>query len=376
MRFSCFALSLALCATVAGAPIEVRVTNDSEFSFENVPIVMPWDGRTGELPRSILPSGKPVQVDDTDGNGRPDELVFFVSIGPKNETTMRLCGDAPKDPVTSAAHTGMYLKTPERKGFEGPGWESDRIAFRLYWDARNASDVFAKTAPIMSLDAYASNGLDYHVQSKWGQDVLKVGQAVGIGAPAIWLDGKVEKVTTATRTFKVVADGPLRAICDLIYTDWTVGDRKFDLTCRMSIMAGQEWAQADLSLVPKDRLGLLPEFVAGFVKHEDTTLVESLQAGYAGRWGKQALGDKEVPKSNTLGLAVIADPESIAGFAEDKVNTFFRLKADNGKCTYRYTAEWEKTPGAAKSAEEYKKTLEKQSALRQVRATLVKGEEE
>lgn len=366
-----------LCLSgLCSAQVKIEVKNDSDQAFREAPMVVPWT--KAEAPNYMRgeQGGGPVQADDINGDGKPDELVFLVSIGPHQAKTVTLTRGAVPDNITSRASTGMFLPTKATKGFEGPGWESDRICFRLYWDARNATDIFCKTEPIMSMEAYASKGLDYHVQSKWGQDVLKVGTAVGIGGVAIWDNGKVQKVAQANRTFKVVANGPVRAMCDLIYTDWvTSSGKKYDLTSRMSIIAGQTWAQNDMALKAKDG-GELPEFVAGIVKHPETTLIEDKTLGILGTWGKQALGNNQVPKSNNLGMGVIVDPQSVDTFGDDGIQYYAKLKSDGGKTSFRYTAEWEKTPGAAKSSDEYRKHLEEQVALKKISARIVDKAEE
>ena len=70
--------------------------------------------------------------------------------------------------------------------FEGPGWESDKIGYRLYLDWRNATDIFGKKTHKLVLDGVGLDGFDsYHEVSDWGVDVLKVGSSLGIGSVEI-----------------------------------------------------------------------------------------------------------------------------------------------------------------------------------------------
>ncbi|MEJ2307675.1 MAG: DUF4861 family protein, partial [candidate division WOR-3 bacterium] len=86
------------------------------------------------------------------------------------------------------------LKTPpghtdhsEFIRFEGPGWESDKVGYRLYLDWRNGTDIFGKKVDDMVLQDVGQDGFEsYHEMSPWGMDILKVGDALGIGAVGKW----------------------------------------------------------------------------------------------------------------------------------------------------------------------------------------------
>lgn len=358
---------LAIAFAGSAQCVTISVTNNSKDDWADAPIVVEWKNAT-QKPGSVKDGEErlEVQVDDLDGDGKIDELFFVAPLKAGETKKFQVDAEPPTTSTEPRAHTGMYLKSATSKGFEGPGWESDRIAYRIYWDARNATDVFAKTQPILSLKEYAKPGLNYHRLSKWGMDVLKVRTAVGIGGFGAFVNGKVEKVAQAKRTFKVVADGPLRAICDLIYTDWETSTTKMNLTARMTICAGQSWAECKLTAKSLDDKPV-PELIAGFVKlEEETTLVQDPRLAYVGRWGNQALGEGEVLKGGNLGLGIMADPYAIAEIGEDDVNHYFRLKPENGEATYRYIANWYKEPGAAKSADEFEEMMKKAMAVRPV----------
>jgi hypothetical protein len=354
-------LLAVMAAGLAAGDVVITVSNPTSDNWSQAPVVLKWQegmpGRGAKLPLLLKSEGAdtPCQVDDLNGDGTPDELVFLADLKAGQAQSYRLTS-ATLDNVPQRAHTGMYLKTDTMKGMEGPGWESDLIAFRLYWDERNPVDLFGKTQSILSLDAFASAKLNYHIQSKYGQDILKVGKALGVGGFAVMVDGKVEKASYAKRDYRVAADGPLRAAIDLKYNDWETSKRRLQLTARMNIFAGQRWGEAQLKLAALDGQPL-PDFVTGVVKHPDTELIQDKEAGIVGRWGRQALGDKEVPKSADLGLGVVADPQRIVELGQDDVNSYIRMSPGDGTVTYRYHASWEKEPGAAKSAKEYEEKL-------------------
>lgn len=351
----------------------IVVSNPTKEDWKEAPVYTDSHDLLQEIGKdSFVGAGNislPVQMIDLDGDGSADEAFFLPSLRPGDSIALRPGeGGAPSEPARRA-HTGMYLK-----GFEGPGWESDVLAFRIYWDARNATDIFCKRRPVLGLAEYANPEVNYHQDTPWGMDVLKVGTALGIGGFGTWQDGKVVKVTEASRDFKVLADGPLCAVADLIYTDWKAGDRTLDLTARVRMAAGQHFCDVDLWVVPKDN-GPMPELVIGFVKHPETELITDAREGILGRFGKQALGPGESVHSALLGLGVIYDPADAIATGEDDVNTFVRLRprkvdpppglhGNGGWVHYRVNASWEHEPEGAHSTRDYTKILRHVARLR------------
>ncbi len=360
---------LAATAAVCAGTITVSVRNPTGDAWTDAPVVVPWTPAMTEAGAGVLaltgPDTLAVQRDDLDGDGKPDELAFVVSLKP-GESRRYTLGPAPAgfQPVRRA-HARMSLK-----GYDGVGWESDVIAYRIYWNADNAMDIFGKTRPILSLDGWATPGVPHQIENEYGVDVLKVGRALGIGGFGAWINGRVEKVTNVMKDFHIRADGPVRAVVDLEYVYWQPGPMPdlsrqaitsnkaphYDLQVRMSIFAGQRWGEADIRIEPY-RGSPMPEIVTGVPKHEETVLIEDKAAGLLGRWGNQALGDGEKPKAGNLGLAVLVEPGQIVEFGEDTFNTCVRLKPDRGRVRYRYHGSWWKEPGAARSAKEYETML-------------------
>ena len=348
-----FAAAVCVGAFQAGAA-SLSVTNPTDDDWKEAPVVAPLKN-AGDIKSVEIDSKKvAVQADDLDGDGKPEEIVFLAALKPHETKTFKLSADAPETTLPQRAHAGMFLKSPTMKGMEGPGWESDQVAFRIYWDYRNATDVFNKTAPMMSLERFASKGVDYHYLTQWGADTLHVGTALGIGGFGV-LEGKnVVKVADAKRDFKLRADGPIRAVCDFLYTDWiTSSGRKLALTARESIYAGQPWGECQLDLKALDGKEIPPP-VGGIVQHPEGAIIKYQKLGIAGTWGNQALGDGQKKQGGNLGLGVMANPDSIASVGMDGVNIYLVLKPQGGKATFRYITNWFKQWDAVKSPEEFK----------------------
>ena len=219
--------------------------------------------------------------------------------------------------------------------------------------------------------------MPHNIENEYGLDVLKVGRALGVGGFGAWVNGRIEKVSNVMKTYTIRADGPLRAVVDLEYVYWQPGPipdlsrqsitsndaPHYDLLVRMSIFAGQRWGEADIRIEPYPRAPM-PEIVTGIPKHEETTLIQDKAAGILGRWGRQALGDREAPRAGNLGIGVAVDPAQIVAFGEDEFNTYVRLRPTNGRVRYRYHGSWFKEPGAAQSADAYRAMLEETARMR------------
>src|SRR5215813_6865327 len=182
-------LAVFACVTRADEPIKsikILVTNPSDMARGAADITVP----VSEL-RKIAPDFKPgalvvttsnaksleedaavlqteelpSQIDDLDGDGKADELAFQVDLGARQSRIVTISyGEEDRiwrlrkdyKPRTSALFS---------KKFEGLGWESDRIAYRIYFDPRNAIDIYGKRRPTLQLSMYASPDYGYHDES-------------------------------------------------------------------------------------------------------------------------------------------------------------------------------------------------------------------
>jgi len=88
------------------------------------------------------------------------------------------------------------------KGYDGVGWESDVVAYRIYWNADNAMDIFGKTRPILSLDGWATPGVPHQIENQYGLDVLKVGRPSGRRLRRV-IDGRIQKISNVMKEYHI-----------------------------------------------------------------------------------------------------------------------------------------------------------------------------
>ncbi len=182
----------------------------------------------------------PSQVDDLDDDGKADELAFQLDLRP-HETCivtitygevnriLKIRGDYP------ARTDALFAKR-----IQGLGWESDKNAWRIYFDPRNAIDLYGKRRSMLLLKRFATAESDYHDESPDGRDTYDIGNAIGIGSVAAWRDGKVTKAADVhNRSYRVISTGPVRAIAEITYEGWSAGDKKITVQLRVTQWAGE-----------------------------------------------------------------------------------------------------------------------------------------
>lgn len=320
----------------------------------------------GARPQVVNAAGQllPAQAWDGDGDGATDAIVVVTDLAP-GTTTWQYLGDvggwtgAPRVQAELTARTGgtwddegvyrdgtgwqrvaelavpgtfpdhaFYLR------YEGPGWESEKVGYRLYLDGRNAIDIFGKQTPDLVLHTVGLDGYEsYHAPAPWGLDVLKVGEALGLGSFGVWHDGAVQGVqTVAERRARVTADGPLVATHRLQYDGWQVAGGTANLVAQLSIVAGSRVTHVDLQVD-----GAVPNLATGMVKHPGTTVRLGPAEGrwsWVATWGPQSLGGGE------LGLAVLYPTADLLELTEDEFNHVIVLRPEAGLVHYAFLAAW------------------------------------
>lgn len=251
-------------------------------------------------------------------------------------------------PGTFTDHS-YYIK------YEGPGWESDKVAFRFYLDNRNAIDIFAKTTPHLSLVGVGmDNFANYHNLAAWGMDNLQVGAALGLGSIATWDGEKAVRVAKKdSTTCTIAADGKLRSQVKTTYYGWQVNSsQKVNLTSLISIDAGSRGSHIELMTdKPVDNLttGII-KLNAGklFVQNDSQS-----EWSYIATFGKQSLN------KDMQGLVVFARTKQIKQITEDNLNHILILQPDaKNYVEYYIMSTWELDVDPVKTEDEFKSCID------------------
>jgi hypothetical protein len=312
----------------------------------------------------------PVQADDLNLDGAPDVIAFQApSLKPKERRVLQLFYNPGRNVLMRYPKRAHAAVRPE---FEGPGWESDLIGYRLYLDGRNAIDVFGKSEAGLSLDRYALDPAGYHAVQPWGVDVLHVGDTLGGGSFGFWADGAVVKPVETQRTkdlkalrryVEVVADGPARAIVRITWDNWVVDGAPRTVRATMTIWGGRRWATCDLEVAP----GWRPTVAAGVVAVAGAPMVKKSEYFYT--YGDQTDPMSDTGKPEALGLAILFRKENFAAFveeaptagalaSEDRSRVVLLTPDAQGRLRWAYLAAWGRGALGIRDAAAFEKECE------------------
>jgi rhamnogalacturonyl hydrolase YesR len=238
--------------------------------------------------------------------------------------------------LPAAAH-GAFL--PQRK--DDFAWENDRIAFRVYGPALEATgeitsgiDVWCKRTrkPVVEKWYYQAQ---YHKDHGEGLDMYQVGPSRGCGGTGIWRDGKLY-VANNFVTWRLLENGPARVGFELGYAPYDAGGMKVRETRRISLQTGSNLNRIETRF---DWDGGLDELQAavGIVKRAGGGAPEFATDG---SW--MAYWEPEQPGNGTIGCAVVMT--SPAKAMDTKEQAFLQATVKRGQPLIYYAgAGWTKS---------------------------------
>ncbi len=240
--------------------------------------------------------------------------------------------------------------------YEGNGWESEKVGYRFYLDWRNATDIWGKKvnelvlSKVGNTDTLGLNEDSYHTMQDWGMDIFKVGTSLGIGAPGMYADNKVNMISkTDSVLCRVSKIGCIKSEIATNYYGWLVGAKKYNVESRFSITAGSRLTRHMITID-----GEPENLVTGLAKYPGTNLTKlDPKRG----WGYLALYGKQSLSGDNLGIAILFKKKDLIELTEDAVSQIVKLKPNKGKLEYYFCAAWEQEPGGIKTQEEFYKYL-------------------
>lgn len=234
--------------------------------------------------------------------------------------------------------------------FEGPVLENDLVAYRYYADSRHRFDVYGKTVPDLVMDTVSWN---YHEIMDWGSDILKVGNSLGLGSPAIWYKNKIHTLSECDeKKLEIINNDDNISKVRTTFIGLEIGEQKFDLIQDWSIEAGQAWSEIHLQLVNAE----LPEgmyFATGIVKHLPEIIQGEIDGYfYAMNWGRQSF------HKENMGMAVLADKRYQAKKIEAELSHAYAFYNAKKEVKYRFLSAWERDLNQVKDATTFKSLVE------------------
>lgn len=342
-------------------------TRQSAATLIPLTLLKPQLGNNEHLSFLTMIDGQTVanQIIDSNGDGLTDALLVMAdypanaSINIKvsapthgklqlhyppytqTEMAIRLGGAINTEGVYSGGNyypvTSMTLPPDHKVGdklfkYEGFGWESDRVAYRFYFDERGLVDIFGKRTADLVLTNVGLDSGDYHSLSDWGMDILKVGSSLGLGGVAAWVDDKVQH-PKSTKGMKVtLTNGSLESSALITQSSWPLGSKSIDLRRQFSIQAHSHLTHTQVTTTqPMGKLAL------GIVKHGVNKL-ENLNPNsewnYLATFGTQSLAN------DALGMMVFFRHKDLHKVTSDEFNELVIINM-NTRSDYYFGARWE-----------------------------------
>jgi hypothetical protein len=377
-----FLLAAAFAAISASAAekLAITVAHDLAIARPAETIAIPWSEVNKALPGARLQciavkdaagQSLPYQVTNIDPVAKDPkgvgiaygELIFQhdFAAGEKTATftVEKIDAVAPVFPVKAFAR---YV--PER--LDDFAWENDKVAHRTYGAALEAPapagsnkevlrssglDIWCKRVSYPIIDRWYNKGHDhYHHDEGEGMDMYQVGPSRGCGGTGVW-DGSQLYVSHNYKTWKILANGPVRAVFELAYDTWEANGVKVTETKRFTVDAGHYLDQIESTFVveagPKEITVAIGINKNSGDKGQDVKaeLTKNQEQGWLTQW--------EVQKTNgSLGEAIVVAPGVLKGFAEDASNRLVLASAVSGQpLRYYVGAGWSKTGDFASQAD-------------------------
>ncbi|MDR6763263.1 hypothetical protein J2Y38_003482 [Flavobacterium sp. 2755] len=238
--------------------------------------------------------------------------------------------------------------------YEGPGWENNRIGYRLYLDWRNAIDIFGKKTSAIILPKVGQDNFDsYHEMSDWGADILKAGKAIGIGSIDRYLNNEKLHFREVDSTIATVENKNNESGVKVNYYGWKTASDKIDFTSTLTIKPDQLYTKHTIQ-ASKEIKGIC----TGIVKQKNTELLKkeskNKKWAYIATYGTQSL----VP--DKLGLGIFYEVNTIENIADTDLDYLLVFKPTTKANSFYLLGAWEQEQNGIKSQEDFVKYLDAQ----------------
>ncbi len=240
--------------------------------------------------------------------------------------------------------------------YEGIGLENNQIAYRLYLDWRNATDIFGKKVNTLVLPEVGQDGFEsYHHDAPWGQDILKSGRTIGVGSY-----GRYDEQNDFVETFKIVKNTTAKVVNEkgqsyatIDYKGWKTWGEAIDLTSKLTIFNKDRFVKVDLNL-SNSISGLCTGIVAIKNIPLKNGISKNKKWAYIATYGQQTLAKKE----DNLGMAVFYPLESFDKYVTTKsTHTVVFKKTKN--VSYYFMGAWSQEPNGLATEEAFYQDLDK-----------------
>ncbi|MDP4203153.1 MAG: DUF4861 family protein, partial [Bacteroidota bacterium] len=228
-------------------------------------------------------------------------------------------------------------------------FESEYMAYRLYFDEKQTVDLYGKKKHRLELMDTKWYPTDKQIADGYGDDILWVKATTGCGTLKGWDGHKSTHISpVSNRTGRVIVSGPVRSIIEMEADGWQYQGKSVDLKQRYIIYAGHRDLEVQvMQNVPTTLCTGVQTFFDTAEKMTDTK-------GIVAIWGtglQYPVTDNPRTKPQTVGLAVSVPLATLKESTQDNDNLLLLLEGRD--FTYHITSAWEQEEGGFKQSKSF-----------------------
>ena len=344
-----------MAANAETKTIRIGLANTLNVKRSDVPVVISLKDIPFNVVDAVVKDGDrevSSQIDDLDRNLRNDELAFVIDMEAKGKKTLtvELYSDKQTERNYPRRTYGDMIvrdfKTKKKNKFpgyihslsapegvdvfhllhhHGADFESELVAYRVYFDERQTYDLYGKYNKQLELQTSQFYPDDEQLAAGYGDDVLWAGQTVGLGALRGWDGQKPTMVSPVkSRGQRMVASGPVRTIVELTDEGWQLGGQTFNIRQNVIIYAGHRDGEVQ---VYQDAPVKVVQFATGVINLNGK--MYSDHKGLVGDWGGNwPNGAKD---------SIAGKPKIVVGLAVSVPEKYVISEPANQKDQFLYT---------------------------------------
>lgn len=338
----------------------ITVENPDNFARKNSPVVVQVADIVAKFKKynkqriGIFDGKKEIQTqfDDLNNDGTADEVAFLLDLAPKAKVKLLVRMLPPdfeiknyekelfvelvkKEKVDSIYQYTMVQEASSDKDdmynkmhHHGVAFETELIAYRLYFDKKHTVDVYAKQTPRLEIPITQWYPTVSQMANGFGADIVKVGSSVGVGSFKPF-DGNeaIHFDVIKKRTQRIVASGNVRNVVEIELAGWEFQGKNIDAKIRYIQYARHRDVKVEV-IFPQDFKDSLV-FCTGVQKLTDEkpyTDKKNLVANWGWSYPEK---DTIMYKRQTIGMGVAVPDTYINKHFTDKRNYLILLN-NNG----------------------------------------------
>lgn len=256
-----------LCSVtfIHASEIKMIIVNPNNSEIKNAPVVVELDkykkiAQNKRADLVVLVNGKQIssQLDDLNKDGVADELIFLLDLKAEQTlaVTLKTITADKREKFQTEVYADMIFKPKGGKmefvqemsstkndmynqmHHHGVAFESALIGYRIYFDNKSTIDLYGKKKQQLELATTGWYPTDEQAAAGYGDDALRVFDAVGVGTLKGWNGTKATHIDKfAKRTQRIVAAGKLRTVVESEVEGWQYEGKKINMTVRYILYA-------------------------------------------------------------------------------------------------------------------------------------------